>query len=178
MKTFDSRERAGFTLMELVIVVVIVGMMLGAVVPLFGGSFRTLRANGAVKELLNALKFAQESAITSGVEHRVYFAPDDNVYWVLRKKASIPTSASELLAPMEFEPVADQLGTKQALPRGIRLAKVDAIEDDERDADYVAFYPDGGGSIAKIEVENEFGPETTIETRGRLGEFKVKESKR
>ena len=72
---------AGFTLLELMVVMTLLVIMSMTVTPVFRGSLSGVRADHAMRDLFAAMKNAQAAAITEAVEYRVYFAPEENSYW-------------------------------------------------------------------------------------------------
>lgn len=63
--------QAGYTLMELVIVVLFLGIMVMAAVPVLNSGLDDARLSGAAGEIVTALEFAQMTAATSGSRTRV-----------------------------------------------------------------------------------------------------------
>lgn len=65
--------RAGFTLVELIITLSILGILLLATMPMMISSLTNSRLSGAADEIVAALEFSQASAIASGRSCRVVF---------------------------------------------------------------------------------------------------------
>jgi prepilin-type N-terminal cleavage/methylation domain-containing protein len=68
-----SRHRAGYTLLEISLVVAIIVLLAGASVPLVTGFTREQRLRDTVRELLVLAKTARTEAMTTGVPSRVIF---------------------------------------------------------------------------------------------------------
>jgi prepilin-type N-terminal cleavage/methylation domain-containing protein len=72
--TRSLRVRRGFTLLELMIVVAMIGIGTGVGVPLFASFFLDLRLKGAARDAADALRLARAEAIRHGRPHLVFFS--------------------------------------------------------------------------------------------------------
>ena len=71
MLLLDLRPHAGFTFVEILIVLLIVGVMAMVALPSMNSSVDDSRLSSATREVVAALEFAQLTAMTSGRECRV-----------------------------------------------------------------------------------------------------------
>ena len=124
-----------------------------------------------MRDLFAAMKSAQAGAITRAVEHRFYFAPEDNEYWIAREvvpEAGEPT----------FEALEGRAGEVVRLPQGLEMQKPSARRGRESGTYYVSFYPNGACDIATVNVALADDPraEYAIETTGIMVLFGAPES--
>lgn len=175
MNNARNHNASGFTLMELVIVLIILGILSAAVVPMYGRSMKLIHRNHAVRDLLATMKYAQERAISDMVEHRVYFDPKANQYWIER----FVKRDEEDREHKEFEPLREAYGNRHDLPESLKLERPRTERDKEDRTYFIPFYPNGACGYATIRlkpVKRERGSRTIIiETEGAIGRMKVKE---
>lgn len=166
-----SRERsAGFTLIELVIVSVLIVSLTAAIMPVFRGTFISLRRERAIRDLMATMKYAQSRAIVEGSEFRIYFHPPKNAYWLARQ---ILTEEGYLV----FKPVMEATGGYTKLPDKLLLQTPDARREGRTEFYYISFFPSGACNIATIKIALAEAPHKryVISTEGRLGHFSLKE---
>jgi len=161
-----SPGRGGFTLIELIIVVTILMILSVGVVPVFNGSFATIQADHSVRDVAAIVRFAQERAITDGVEFRLYLYPEENAYGLER---FLKMEDEEKV----FEPVALQQQEKVQLPRRLTLKTPRAKKESRTGSYYLAFYPSGACDDARINIANTDGKIFYIDTKGGIGRLKV-----
>ena len=65
-------RKRGFTLLELLVVLLIVGLLVALVPPLFSGAVPGAKLKAAVRDLAVTLRLARNQSITRDVETRVY----------------------------------------------------------------------------------------------------------
>ena len=138
-------EAAGFTLVELMIVMTLLAIMSLMVTPIFGGSLSGARAEHSMRDLYASMKSAQARAVTEGVEHRIYLQPDENSYWLAH-------AAYSPKGEIAFEPLPGRSGEVVELPRDLEMKRPNARRGRKRGTYYFSFYPSGGCDIASMSV--------------------------
>lgn len=73
-------RRAGYTLVDLVIVVLIMGILAAAAGPKFANSMVHFQAESAAKQVAADLRYARQHALQAGVNQPVVFAPLTHSY--------------------------------------------------------------------------------------------------
>src|SRR5712691_8240788 len=92
----DLPSDAGFTLVEVIVVLAILGLMVGLVMPFLGKSVGDAAQRAAVDELRVALQAAGGEAIAQG--HTVVFRTDPSGgYWIDRRYSRLTGAAAARL---------------------------------------------------------------------------------
>jgi general secretion pathway protein H len=125
----------GFSLIELVIVLVIVGLSITLVTPNLSRFFKAIELKAATKKISGILRYYRSEAIQQGKVHQVLF--DSNLREV-RIQSLEPTEEKVLK-------------NKYLLPAGVQIKEVN-IPAPQYPEDYPAieFYPGGGSNGGSI----------------------------
>ncbi|MEW8222704.1 MAG: GspH/FimT family protein [Candidatus Thiodiazotropha taylori] len=124
---FQSR---GFTLIELILVLVLMAMMFTLTPPLMHKAFPALKLKAAARDLVQEIRFVQQSAIISGSESKISFQLQTDQY------------QSDLV----------NQGEVRQLPDGISfIAETSASREQIL---VLHFYPDGSSSGGLIRLGN------------------------
>ena len=135
MADYDARWRrnvscAGFTLVEMLLVLLILTVVAGLTAPNLSRSLTQHQFQKSADELLNMMRYAQSRAITKGHAVRLVFNEDYQEYWLT--EASANPEASD----QAFERVPGRMGAPRLIPDDV------TVESDE-DLSELTFYPDG-----------------------------------
>ena len=68
-----SRNSYGFTMVEVIIVLLILGIISAVAVPSIKSSLDEIKLDGAAREIISAIYYAQSSAIKEGEDYKVNF---------------------------------------------------------------------------------------------------------
>ena len=74
-------DKGGFTLLEMVVVLMIVMIMTAAVLPMYQGSVTWARRDKFTRDIVARMKYAQERAIADVTEYRFYLDEKDGEFW-------------------------------------------------------------------------------------------------
>lgn len=156
-------RRDGFTLLEIVVVVALIGLLMIALMPRIGGGM-SRRLENAVDQIQAELRYAGQRAVVTGRLHRWTVDLDEQLYRievaVLPDEDDadvLPTHAELLhLAPpsdqVVYEAIADTTGRWRWLGEAGIVIDGIRIGDEEFDqgAVSVAFSGDGGADPAEV----------------------------
>ncbi|MEE9542340.1 MAG: GspH/FimT family pseudopilin [Thermodesulfobacteriota bacterium] len=137
----------GFTLIELVVVMMIVGLAVTLTLPVFSRSINGFELRRSVQEVRAALRYAREMAITYQSPMRFAFDIEGDRYWLAdidAPRAAVPGSAMDKAIPLYHKVEIEGFRWID----GSRASEVGWIE----------FYPNGsssGGSLLLKAAETE-----------------------
>lgn len=84
------RADAGFTLVELMVVIFLIGLLVLVAVPFLQQGTRDSQANAAARELWTDLVYSKTEAVRTGLPHLVEFCDDPPGYVVVRCSSGTP----------------------------------------------------------------------------------------
>ena len=151
--TRGRRTSRAFTLIELVLVILIIGLLLAIVAPSLGGLLRTQKLDAAARTIAGMLKQARVHAATDAKPYRLVIDTEDNTCWIEvltvtgfeRPESSlglIVELGDEFIIELEGGTTEDGLLTIRVDPDGIgelaqvTLRRADDTQDDKQLAVY------------------------------------------
>ena len=139
-----TKQNNGFTLIEILLVIIIIGIVLGLAVPNFSKGYSRFQLDKTADDLLECSRWAQAMAIGQERAYALSFSEDHRSYGLVRAKINdeINGQINEDLDQDSFEPVKGALGRMHTIPAAVTLDAQDRIE----------FYPDGTIDQATIEL--------------------------
>ena len=172
-----ARRRSGFTLLEMLAVVLILALMATLVMPAVG-SWSARRLKDEANRLANDLEYARQRTVMTGVPHRLLLDIDGaawRVEWYVTEAEALGIP-EEALAPAAgadprrldltppravertFHPLPSEFGRTAVLVQGVEFAGVETPQGPvERGAVTVTFASDGTTDPATIVLVDEGG---------------------
>jgi prepilin-type N-terminal cleavage/methylation domain-containing protein len=135
----------GFTLLELIVVLGLVGVMLALAAPSLRGFFGSRQTADAAAQVLALTQLAGSRAAAQGAVYRLNFDSQTNTYWLTAQEAGA------------FVDLNCEFGRRFQLPEGTTVTVGSPLRGSP--ISYIEFYPGGRTE------------EAVIELRGRQGEF-------
>jgi general secretion pathway protein H len=143
-----SRSQQGFSLLELVVVLVIVGAVSALVVPRMTGALSNTRLKTAAKQICAVLRYARSTAASRKITRTVAFDLDNARVSVAGRDASPePTSDGANQGAGRGDIPSETFG----LPREVRLEKAIWGEEYIDSGTFeIHFFPNGGSSGGEL----------------------------
>ena len=135
------KVKSGFTLIELIVVVLLLSIVTGLAVPRFKRTFSELQLKSSAFNLYKMLQFARDRAIVEGARFRIHFDFERRSYRLLKAPDKEDRTPAYKITPGRF-------GKKIVLPETIRI--------EGHPADLTC-YPDGTCMNAAIRLSGEGG---------------------
>jgi|WetSurMetagenome_2_1015567.scaffolds.fasta_scaffold02133_10 type II secretion system protein H len=134
----------GFTLLELILVMVIISTVLAMAAPSLRGFFSSRKIHDAASNLLSLTRYARTQAITEGKNYRLNFDGDNGYYWLTTNQGGADSDLN------------NEFGRKFLLPDDttFQLEKEDDKTGKEK---FVAFYPQGLAEVSTITLTDRRG---------------------
>ena len=133
---FGSLSRHdGFSLLELLTVILVMSTVVGLSVPRFSRSFKHLQVQVVANDIAKLLTYANRRAIAKGEILKVHFDTESKRYWVTRTDQSdLEEGASRVLSKLtQVRLMPESLSVKPSVPS-------------------VTFYPDGRADAFELVI--------------------------
>src|SRR6185369_16528602 len=158
----------GFTLIEMMVVLLLIGILSAMIIPEMKGTFGDALLRSSGRELLNAFELAYSQAVSRNEVHLVRLEETTGHYVIERRLRGQGKQT-------EFAPLKDVSGSSGKLDKrisvqvhkqnepalenadtGVGSARPDELDGQVR-ADAVAFYPDGTADAAEVVLRDNAG---------------------
>jgi type II secretion system protein H len=150
-KTSEQEERTnlykvqhqGFTLLELILVMVILSTVLAMAAPSLRGFFASRQMQDAAAQLLTLTQLARSQAVCEGTNYRLNLDAEQGQYWLTSWQSGA------------FEKLRTEFGQVFTLPKDT-VMELDGVERDG-DETFVSFAPQGTTTAARIRLVDRRG---------------------
>lgn len=172
LQTSDFRKRpeAGFTLYEVVVVLIVVLVVSAVLIPSFTGFLPSARVRKAGDGLLSTLGKARFDAALTARRLRVIFTKGETPSY------RIVYEPDPMNEPATFRAIPGEWGTKTELPEGVSFQSIEGSETDPQTSEeFLEFSADGTAPAATIVLAHENGEKVTLEVDPADGRTRVVE---
>ncbi len=143
-RAFHASSQAGFTILELIVVLVIVSLVAGLVIPAFSKTLVRMERQSAVREIASAFKYARNRSIAEKVPIAFQAQLSENQYWLEDLRTGEVSKVKSLPSVLVFrdffdgdDTVTDETVSILFYPRGntsggtLRLSAPDVSDEQE-----------------------------------------------
>ena len=155
----------GFTLIELAVVIVVLGIMLGLIVPRLG-ELGEANLKRSARHLTGMIRFLRDDAQAKKAVYRLRFDVQNNRYW-----AEVLSLSSE--QAVEFKRLSSSMANEGSLSGMTTFHDVRAGS--HPDDPYIQFTPDGWVERSFIHLRDGDGKEFTLLIRPLTGDTELRE---
>lgn len=176
----DPVSPRGFTLIEIMLVVVVLGLLAGLALPKMRSAMERANLQKGAREVTGLLRFARSCAVMRESQAEIRFSPetdryqlvlhdeqgrrlgDDRRRWTRRRDARQRLVSREALRP-------------RTLPKGVHFPVIysEAPLSPRSDLPRVIYFPDGSATPATIALEDENGLAMSVEVFRTTGLARV-----
>ncbi len=86
MSNFRRHTRKGFSLVEIILVVLILSVIAGLTIPNFSNTYKKFQLQRATRDLAYLMRFAQSRAIMKNLKVKLEFNSNLSEYWLLQQR--------------------------------------------------------------------------------------------
>lgn len=152
-------KRKGFTFIELLIVIVIIGILTGMVMPKLKTAYNNFQMDSFVKNVYYLAKYLQASAIYSRQVYRLDIVEDENGQYFLAKYKSDEG---------EFANIKGRFAKPYMVPQGVTISL------EPQDKTSIFFYPDGSIDETKVIYRDKADKEIVLVFKGSGTDIEIK----
>ena len=159
----------GFTLAELILVVIVLTLVIGIVAPRFSDAVPAARLSRASTEMRAVIQKVRADAVILVRSYQLNLDPDAGTYWVTVEE-------DPLKAPGEYVQAGGPLRDVFQLPSGVLYGTITGAPASTTGTSYVfTFKPDGTVEGGSIVVSIPDGPSRTLTIDGATSDVEVSE---
>ena len=156
-------SRHSFTLVELLLVLLLLGILAGLALPQFGPTYSRIQLKETADNIADLMRYAQSKAIIKRKIFGLQFDGPKNHYWIVEVKKDFGESS----APESYERVSGRFGRMRDVPERISV---------ETEEELIHFYPDGTIDRISINLSNHRQERLTVSTLEKTGQVQVFDS--
>lgn len=153
-------DSSGFTLLELILVMVIISTLLAIASPSLRGFFSSRRTLDAASNIVSLMRLARSQAISEGRNYRFNLNTDDSSYWLTAVDKGT------------FKCLNNEMGKIFLLPDGTSVI-VEKVKGDSLNEHYIDFYPEGRVEPGLIRLTDRRGDVVEITSSSPLERYHV-----
>lgn len=169
-KNFSGRSLNGFTLIELAVVIILIGVVFIIIMPRTAGLFSGRKLMGFSRELAGSLDYARSRAVIDDQVYNFHIDREKQEYWFIPKEDDDRSSGySRYYGNDEVPPPR-----KRKVPEGMSITRIKLkTPAKDRYKPVIRFYPRGNSNGAEVFLETDQGDKTVIKVKPYTGKSSV-----
>lgn len=153
-----QQKQSGFTLIEVILVVIVLSVIAAVTIPNFSTSYRHFQLKSAAEQLMYVMRYAQSRAVSKNIMVRLEFDDNNSKYWLTEQDEEL--SGNEIV----YKRVSGRLGKRYSLTNKESL---------EVDKQVLNFYPSGQIEKTRLILCNDHDRCYTISTKEQRGHINI-----
>jgi prepilin-type N-terminal cleavage/methylation domain-containing protein len=164
----QSKTGNGFTLIEIMLVVVIILIVTGVAVPKLSGSFSSTRMKDAVRSTVRVARYARSMAILEQADCELSFADNRITLTTKGNTNNISAGANNLRGSVTML-------AQRRLPDEIKITEFENLAENAAEGRKAVFYSSGMNDGFELTLEDDKKRRATIKCNPITGKVKVEE---
>lgn len=179
------RRRFGFTLLEIMIVIVIMGALAAVAMPRMKGTYYGFRIRKAGRDVAGLLRYARNAAVLREKPCEVQFDPEKDTYQLFlfddqgeridpTKTRSSRSSWRKKADSQEFV-IGDDASGVRRLPAGVHFVTIYSMASlsDDTKLPRVVYYADGSATAATLAIQDDHDLTISVQVYSTTGMTRV-----
>jgi prepilin-type N-terminal cleavage/methylation domain-containing protein len=166
----QSQRARAFTLIELMVVIAIISILVGALMPEFSGTFATMQISAATGEVGDMMAYCYSAASSQQTDYRLNLDPELGRVWLTR---FVESETGEFT----YQPIQTPGLQAFALPEGLRFdaeAMAEALNAGDEGSFYIQFRRDGTADFCRVRVVSLKAGAMEISLNGLTGRVTIR----
>jgi len=180
------RPAGGFTLIELMVVIAIISILVGALMPEFSGTFATMQLSSAAGEVGDLMAYCYSTASAQQRDFRLNFDPEYGRVWLTREivledteeGAATAAAAPEGQTDGAYEMIQTPGMQTFVLPEALRFDAEDmllTLNPAEEGCYYIQFKRDGTADFCRLRIISRRMETMELALNGLTGRVTIRE---
>lgn len=161
-----SKQRAGFTLIEMMLVVTLMVLLTTIMVPRVAYSYQTMELSATIREISQTVEGATQYAIRYRTEVRMKADTTNGTYTIEQRKQS---GLDAQFGKVERGVLSEQ----KQLPEGMRLDITFPDKTADQTEKAIVFYPDGRRTPSLIQLTDRRQRSRWLKVNPSIGSFEI-----
>lgn len=156
MKFLSKNTSSGYSLIELIVVVVLIGLLTAIITPFIVSTLDKTRLKTSAKEISTSLRYARSNAITHKKPYYFYIDLDHSAYWI-----SPENTERDSWGDLNYEDALSKASKIRKTPKEIIIQRVETGGSiTEKGITIIPFFPQGGTINTIIFLQKKFDPDS------------------